>query len=313
MHATESIPWRFNWDEVRLFLALGRSRTVGEAAGRLGVDASTVSRRLAALEDGLGAALFDRGRSGLTPTEAAEDLLPIAEQIEAGIARFAGAAETLDRAVAGLVRITCPADAGDVLIVPHLAELLERYPGLRIELLAGEAVVDLARREADIALRTKRPTHGDLVVTRVLSVPWKIAASPALARKVKTLRAWTDVPWIGPGARLAEAAPGRWFRTHVQGVEPALRSDSLRAQITMAETSAGVAILPGRSVEHFGLAALKVGKKLQPAVDALPVDDLFLVTHRSLRDVPRVRVVWEFLKEAAQGSGARKRGRTSRR
>ncbi|HEU4533424.1 MAG TPA: LysR family transcriptional regulator, partial [Polyangiaceae bacterium] len=155
------------WDDVRLFLALCRSRTVGAAAGQLGVDASTVSRRLAALEQALAATLFDRGREGISPTKAAEDLLPVAEEIEAAMNRFASAAEGLEREVAGLVRVTCPPDVADMVVVPLLPELLGRHPALRVELIPGETVLDLTRREADVALRTVRPTRGDLVVTRL--------------------------------------------------------------------------------------------------------------------------------------------------
>ena len=76
------------WDDVRLFLALARARTVGDAASSLGVDASTVSRRLVALEEVMAARLFDRGRDGVTATAAAEELIPVAEEIEAAIGRF---------------------------------------------------------------------------------------------------------------------------------------------------------------------------------------------------------------------------------
>src|SRR5882762_1621477 len=95
-----------DWDDVRLFLALCRARTVGDAAAALGVDGSTVSRRLVSLEAALAVPLFDRGRDGIAPTEAAEDLRPVAEQIEAAMARFTTAAEHLERDVAGLVRLT---------------------------------------------------------------------------------------------------------------------------------------------------------------------------------------------------------------
>lgn len=299
MHETIRTLDGLDWDDVRLFLALCRSRTIGDAAGLLGVDASTVSRRLASLEASLGSNLFDRGRAGVVATEAAENLLPVAEQIEAGIARFAGAAETLEREVAGVVRIACPPDAADVLVVPFLSELLERHPALRIELATGEAVVDLSRREADLALRTQRPTHGDLIVTKLLTVPWIVAASPTLAHELGTLRSWADAPWVGCGERLAEAAPGRWHAAHASGAEPALRSDSIRAQITMVATGGGIAVLPERSVSHYGLVPVKLGKPLRDAAAALPEDDLFLVTHRALRDVPRVRAVWDFLLERA--------------
>ncbi len=82
-----------NWDDVRLFLGLCRSRSVRDAAELLEVDPSTVSRRLAALEETLATTLFDRGREGIAPTEAAEDLMPVAEELEAVMTRFASAAE----------------------------------------------------------------------------------------------------------------------------------------------------------------------------------------------------------------------------
>jgi DNA-binding transcriptional LysR family regulator len=89
------------WDDVRLFLALGRARTLRGAAEALGVDASNVSRRLAALEEALSATLFERGREGIAPTEAAERLMPVAEELEEGMARFAIEAERLERSLTG--------------------------------------------------------------------------------------------------------------------------------------------------------------------------------------------------------------------
>src|SRR5262249_19532376 len=127
------------WDDVRLFLALCRARTVGGAGRTLGVDASTVSRRLGALEESLAATLFDRGREGIAPTEAAERLLPVAEEIEAAMTRFTTAAEGLEREVSGRVRITCPPDVAEVVLVPLLPGLLERHPGLSLEIDPGEA------------------------------------------------------------------------------------------------------------------------------------------------------------------------------
>ena len=104
MQRRATAPDSLDWGEVRLFLALCRGRTVGHAAEALGVDASTVSRRLAALEEALDLTLFDRGRQGAIPTEAAEELLPVAEEMEAVMRRFASAAQGLEREVAGLVR-----------------------------------------------------------------------------------------------------------------------------------------------------------------------------------------------------------------
>ena len=168
------------WDDVRLFLALCRSRTVGEAGKSLGIDASTVSRRLVAMEEALSATLFDRGRDGIAPTKAAEDLMPVAEEIEQVMVRFANAAEGLEREVSGVVRITCPPDVAAVVVAPLIRELVERHPALRVELHPAETVLDLSRREADLALRTVRPSHGNLVITRLTTARWVVAARPPL-------------------------------------------------------------------------------------------------------------------------------------
>jgi len=286
-----------DWDDVRLFLALCRARTVGDAAAGLGVDASTVSRRLVLLERALSATLFDRGRDGIAATKAAEDLLPVAEEMEAVMTRFASAADSLEREVSGLVRITCPPDVAEVVLVPLLGELHARHPSLRLELVPGEAVLDLTRREADLALRTARPARGDLIVTRLREVRWVLVAAPGVARELGSLRAWSDAPWVGWGERLANIPPARWLARHAPGVDPLLRSDSLRVQIAVLVAGVAVALVPEPSVQHYGLVPVKLGAELREAAAEWPSDELFLVSHRALRDVPRVRVLWDLLRE----------------
>jgi DNA-binding transcriptional LysR family regulator len=297
MQRTPAAREALHWDDVRLFLALCRSRTVGGAAGVLGVDASTVSRRLAALEEALGASLFDRGRDGITATEAAEELMPVAEEMEAVMNRFASAAGALEREVSGLVRITCPPDVADVVVAPLLGELLARHPGLRIELDPGSALLDLTRREADLALRTVRPVRGDLVVTRMTTARWLAVASPKRARELGTLQSWSDTPWVGWSHRLSHIGPARWLARHLRGADPMVRSDSLTVQFAVVAAGVGVALLPEPSVEHYGLVPVKIGAALRPAAAEWPEDELFLVTHRALRQVPRVRAVWDLLVE----------------
>jgi DNA-binding transcriptional LysR family regulator len=283
------------WDDVRLFLALCRSRTVGLAGRALAVDASTVSRRLAALEAALGAPLFERSRDGITQTEAAERLLPVAEEVEQGVARFANQADALEREASGVVRITCPPDVAEVVVAPLLQELLASHPALRITLSPGESVLDLTRREADLALRTIRPQSGDLVMTRLTSARWQVVASPALARRLGTLRDLAAAPWIGWGEAFANLHAARWLAKHARGAEPVVRSDSLRLHLAVAQAGVGVALVPEPSVRHFRLVPVKLAKSLRAAADELPVDELFLVTHRALREVPRVKVVWDLL------------------
>ena len=211
------------------------------------------------MEQALSATLFDRGRDGIAPTKAAEDLLPVAEEMEEVMTRFSGAADNLERGVSGLVRMTCPPDVADVVVAPLLRELLARHPALRVDLDAGEATLDLTRREADLALRTVRPIRGDLVMTRLMTVRWVLVAEPKLAKDLGTLRAWTDAPWVGWGERLSSIKPARWLATHVRTADPLVRSDSLIVQLAAVAAGLGVALAPEGSVKHYGLVPVKVG------------------------------------------------------
>ncbi|MEI9947874.1 MAG: LysR family transcriptional regulator [Pseudomonadota bacterium] len=300
---TPSEPLR--WDDVRLFLALCRARTVGEASRALGVDSSTVSRRLTALEEALTTTLFDRNHEGISATKAAEDLLPVAEEMEAVMLRFAHAADGLEREVSGLVRIACPPDVANVVVAPLLRELFTLHPALRVEIAPGEAVIDLTRREADLALRTVRPAQGDLVVTRLTSVRWVLVASAELARELGTLRSWGDAPWVGWGARLSTIGPAKWLEGHAKGVDPVLRSDSLMVQIAAVGAGVGVTLVPEPSARHYGLVPVKVAPSLRADAADWPTDELFLVTLRALRNVPRVRAFWDLLLQRAAGRAPR--------
>ena len=293
------------WDDVRLFLALCRARTVGEASRDLGVDSSTVSRRLTALEEALTVTLFDRGHDGISATKAAEDLLPMAEEMEAVMLRFAHAADGLEREVSGLVRIACPPDVANVVIAPLLRELFAAHPALRVEIAPGEAVIDLSRREADLALRTVRPVQGDLLVTRLTSVRWVLVASADLARELGTLRSWRDAPWVGWGARLPMIGPARWLQHHAKEIDPVVRSDSLMVQIAAVGAGVGVTLVPEPSAQHYGLVPVKLAPSLRADAANWPTDELFLVTLRALRDVPRVRALWDLLLQRAGGRAPR--------
>lgn len=308
MHRSE-----LSWDDVRVFLALCRSRTVADAARAVAVDASTISRRLAAIERALSATLFDRGRSGVMPLQAAIELLPVAEEMEAAMTRFAREAERLEHEISGVVRITCPPDVAEIYVTPVLGALFDQHPRLRVELAPGEALVDLGRHEADIALRTVRPERGDLVVTRLAEARWQIYAAPRLASALGTLQAWEHARWIGWSERLAHVSPARWLASHAPGIEPVLRSESLRVQLAAIERGVGIGLVPSPSASHHGLVPITLAASLRKDADAWPIDELLLVTHRALRNVPRVRVVWDALLGARTEFSAPSRGRGDRR
>lgn len=290
------------WDDVRVLLALHRAGNLSAAGLRLGLDASTASRRLAALEAALGARLFDRTREGLVPTSAAERLLPAAEEAEAGMLRLASAVDGLERSIEGVVRIATFPGLSDNFLAPIFARLLARHPGLRLELEVGTAVADLTRGEADLAIRSIRPRTGDLVMTRLLTSRWLLMASPERADAIGKLARWDAVPWVDWGVDLAHIPPARWLATHAPGVRPVLRTSAPGALLAAVEHDLGVGLV----TEHYTAVRRIVPVRLASALEAdaaeWPVDELWLVGHRALREVPRVAAVWAFLVEELAGA-----------
>jgi DNA-binding transcriptional LysR family regulator len=289
------------WDDVRLFLALMRARKLAPAARQLALDTSTASRRLVGLEQLLGRRLFDRSRQGLAPTQAAEALLPAAEEVEGGMLKVRNAVSGLEAFVEGTVRVTAPPGLADAFLAPRLGRLLARHPGLRIEIDASVQVADLTRREADVALRTVRPRSGDLVMTRLLSSRWVAVASPSRARSLGRLRRWSDAPWVGWDHSLSHIGPARWLAE--AQVEPVLRSNSVGVQLAAVTSGLGVALMTEQYALAYPLAAVAYAPSLANSAAKWPVDELWLVGHSALREVPRVAAVWAFIAEELTSVG----------
>ena len=148
---------KLDWGNLRFFLELARSGSLSRAAQRLSVDRNTVARRVAALEEELGLALFERGPQGWTRTPAGDELAALASQIEEDVLALARHVDASDHALAGTVRLTTATHLSAHLLVPALPALRERHPGILLEIAADQRTFDLSRREADLALRMGRP------------------------------------------------------------------------------------------------------------------------------------------------------------
>src|SRR6218665_2081940 len=155
-----------NWDDARIFLAVARQGQILGAAKSLGLNHATVSRRLAALEADLGSTLFHRKTNGTELTAQGERFLAFAETMESA---SLGAAEASgsDSAIEGIVRVGAPDGFGVDFLAPRLGALIERHPGLRIELVPVPRAFSLSRREADIAVTLERPREGRLVARKL--------------------------------------------------------------------------------------------------------------------------------------------------
>jgi DNA-binding transcriptional LysR family regulator len=285
-----------DWDQVRVFLAVARAGQLAGAAARLGLDVSTVSRRLDRLEGELGVHLFDRTRDGTVATAAAEAMLPAAEDMERSLAQFAAAVDAVETTAEGVVRVTAPPGVADAFIAPLLARFHDRFPRVAIELDASIGYADLTRREADVAVRAFRPHSGDLVAVKIVSTRSVPMTSPDYAAALGRVKRWTDARWITWGADLAHIPTGQWYAEHV-GAPPVLRTSHFASQLAAAAAGLGVALASDPFRHVYRLAPVAVARGLASSLDALPVEDLWLVGHRALRTVPRIAAVWDFLAE----------------
>lgn len=287
------------WDDLKVLLALHRRGSLKRAAEELGVNISTVSRRLDALEELLGAHLFDRTPDGARPTAAAEQLVPHAESMERAALGFVRGLEGFEVEVEGVVRITAPPGLVDSFIAPALPELCDAHPRLRIQILASVGYADLTRREADLALRMMRPAAGDFVATRLASHSWCVVASPAHAAKLTEsgkLRDPEATRWVTWGEELAHLPDARWLAANVSRERVVLETSSMTAQLEAVRAGLAAMVVPKAYAELAGVVKVRCGSAIEKSLAALPEATLWLVGHRALREVPRIRVVWEWLK-----------------
>ncbi|WP_146658637.1 LysR family transcriptional regulator [Enhygromyxa salina] len=292
---------RLNWDDLEVLLALARAGTLTGAGQRLGVNTTTVGRRLDGLEAALGVHLFDRSPSGVAATELARGLVPIAEAMERSVADALRLVEGRETEAEGLVRVSAPPGIANWFIAPAIARLRARHPKLIVELDAAVGYADLTRREADIALRSVRPRAGDLIALRLIEAESTIAAAPELIRKIQKLEDTSAIDWINWGPDLASLPDARWIADNVDPTRVVLRTSSMDAQIQAARAGLGAIIVGRPFLDWIELDELPLGPKLTKRVSALPTGSLWLVGHKALRGVPRIRAVWDFLVEEAAG------------
>lgn len=280
-----------SWDDARVLLAVLRHGSFTAAARALGFNQSTVSRRVAALEHGLGRPLFRRVNRTLEPTELATRLREHAERIEQAFVALEHAASQ-DEEPAGRVSLATAEELSSALLVPAFARLHARHPDLALEIVAEGRVADLDRGEADLALRVVRPTRGDLVSRAVATLSYHAYASKGYRTRAGE-RPMAELTWVAlcdPHGVLPEA---RWVEALLDGRAPALRTNDTLDLALAASKGIGAALLPeALAGRHRNLVRLSPGSR--PVLTR----KLWLVTHRGLVDVPRVRAVMDWIIEA---------------
>jgi DNA-binding transcriptional LysR family regulator len=279
-----------DWSDLRYFLELSRSGTLAAAARKLRVDYTTVGRRLAALERDLGAKLFERTPDGLVLTEAGEGIRAAAQGMEEAALLVEQRALGADRKLAGLVRVATTEMLGQVVVLPAVRALHEIHPQIRVDLANGAPRLDLARREADVALRYFRPESGELVsrrAARVAQVPYAsrgyLASHPRPAQGSGL--AGHDVVMLEgrtpSGATIAGEDPS--------AARIVLRTNNSLALHRAVALGIGIGALPC----YIGDADRELRRVFPDA--PVELDDLWLVVHADLTRTSRVRAVIDAL------------------
>ena len=277
-----------DWDDVRYFLAVAREGSVRSAAERLGVNHSTVLRRIAQLEERLGAHMFEKLPSGYRITDAGEEVLELANRMEASSHEIETRVFGRDQSVRGLLRVTLAPTLATHLLMPDFADFAQLYPDIELEILSSGDLANLTNREADVAIRVvyDRKTlplnlhgrkgadvFGGIYISRDLLAAWRAGASDPIRWIVISMHGIPE--WARDGEVRTAGVP---FRT----------TDG-EAQIVAVRQGIGITILPC-FVGDADPLLVRV-----PGTDLHMHGALWLLTQGETRKTKRVRLFTEFL------------------
>ncbi|MGO1070560.1 LysR family transcriptional regulator [Lysobacter sp. CA199] len=281
-----AIPPGLAWDDYRFILAVGRAGSLNGAAKRLAVSHPTVFRRINAIERALGARLFERAREGYTPTPTGEEVIAVAAEIETRIGATERRLAGLDARPTGKVRLTTVEPLLQGLLVPLLARFRQAHPGIVLEVVTDNALHDLGRREADLALRPGSKPPPDTLIGRKLA---RLAAAVYRPRSLRLPRGagpddLAQMDWLIPDGSLGDIAMAHWLRRKQYDRRAVLSANSLLALRDAAVQGMGLVMLPcylGDAERHL----VRVGDPPPSAAS-----DLWLLSHPDLRRTERIRV-----------------------
>jgi DNA-binding transcriptional LysR family regulator len=280
------------WDDLRYFLAVARTRKLKVAASQLGVDATTVGRRLERLALSLNTNLLETGPAGYSLTSSGEMLLRHAEEVERSVLTASGALTGERSRLAGTVRISLSEGFATWVLAPSLTRFKQMHPDIRIDIVSTNGFLNLSKREADLAIMLARPARGPLITRKLSDYRLGIYATSAYLQTHGTPRSIHELHthrMVGYIPDFIYADELRYLSDIDEGLEPHFSSSSINVQHALARTGAGMAVLP-----HF------IGKQdtgLQ-SVLAQEVDigrSFWLVVHRDLRKVARIAAVIDWL------------------
>ena len=271
-----------DWDDLRYALAVADAGSLAGAARKLGVDHTTVLRRMASLEAQLGARLFERAATGYAPTAAGEALVAAARQVGETVTDLERRIAGQDLRLNGTLRVATTDTLMQSLLPSVLTRFATQHSDLHLEISTATTMVNLTKREADVAVRAARKLPENLVGRRVAEVAFALYASNHYLRSVPARRPLDKHIWVGLDDSLAGTSIAHWMRTTLSQPLVRARADTLTAACKMAEAGLGVVALP------CYLGDLSRGlRRINKPLDAMNTE-LWVLTHEDLRATARV-------------------------
>ena len=286
---TRQAPLRdLNWTDLRHFLALVRTKSMSAAASSLGVNASTTLRRLRNLETTLGFRLFEKDNQRYELTNEGHEIAEIALQMESRSHLISMKAASLTSKLSGKVRVACTDGVGFSLLMPLARQFRYLHPGIDLDLQCTEHNVDLARREADLAIRHGQPKEGNLISRKLADYSLYFYASRSYLSRTTPDR----YEFVASGELNAHLPGASYARRILRNPKIVIRTNSISAKLAAARSGLAIAHLP-RYVAQVEPNLVQVDLGAPPFKRPM-----WLVMHADVRDIPRIRATADFLAEA---------------
>lgn len=275
-----------DWSDLQVFLAVARSGQLSRAGAVLGVNGTTVARRIRRLEQVCGSRLFEQTREGQVLTDAGEQLLTRVEAMAGAIARLEPAGRDDGTGLSGTLRISTSEGFGSWFLARHTPAFADRHPRLTLDLVASSGFLSLSKREADMAVMLSRPRAGPVIARKLSDYALQLFATPAYLADHGTPQHPASLAvghrLIGYIPDLIYAPELRYLDEIQPGLAPHLRSSSINAQHQLIAAGAGIGVLPS----FIGHA----DPTLRPVLPERRILRAFwLVTHKDTHQLGRVR------------------------
>lgn len=282
----------YEWDDLRYVLAVATAGSLASAARALGVNHTTVLRRVTAFEEHIGVRVFDRLPTGYALTPAGEELADAARRIGDTINALTRKLAGHDLSLTGELRVTSTDTLMEAFLPRALAEFKAAHPGIRIDLSVSNVMLNLSKRDADVAIRPTLDPPETLVGRRISRIAFAIYASKVYLRERDQIDDLAQEQWVAPDDSLSNTSVAKWMRTQLPDTDVTFRTDSLVAMRQAARAGLGLAALPC----YLGDTSPDL-VRVHPPVPEMETA-LWVLTHEDLRHTPRVRAFTDFLAEA---------------